>query len=97
LRKINDECRCYLQENENLEISRNRRSKASKTYQKCRKLRTKKAKVYHCANKYDRLKKYAKRAIKQRILRNKKRTDCSQAKILFKNWKKKSLSNPKKN
>jgi len=45
-RKIKDECNCYLQENQNLEISRNRRSKASKIYQKCRKSRIKTKKKY---------------------------------------------------
>jgi len=40
-RKIKDECNCFLQENQNLEISRIKRSKASKRYQKCRKSRSK--------------------------------------------------------
>jgi len=67
--KIKDECNCFLQESQNLKYFREKRERWSKKYQKCKKTKTGKK----CMRLYDRLKYFAEKSTKQRLLRNKKK------------------------
>jgi len=84
-KKITDECNCYLQEKENLQFFREKRTKFSKKYQKCRKVKIEK----RCVKFFDKLNYFAEKSTKQRALRNKKNTECSSAKLKYKAWLKK--------
>jgi len=68
-KKITDECNCYLQEKENLQFFREKRTKFSKKYQKCRKVKIEK----RCVKFFDKLNYFAEKSTKQRALRNKKK------------------------
>jgi len=89
-KKIKHECFCFKQEEQNLKYMRIKRSETSKKYQRCRKLQNKKKKKSmakdKCIRIFDNIKYFSDKAIKQRSLRNKKRVDCSEAKMKYENW-----------
>jgi len=77
-KKIKHECFCFKQEEQNLKYMRIKRSETSKKYQRCRKLQNKKKKKSmakdKCIRIFDNIKYFSDKAIKQRSLRNKKKS-----------------------